>query len=133
VLLHRDGKIGAALHRRVVDDDDAFAAGDAADAGDDARRGNVAAIHAVSGELRELEKRRAGIEESADALARQELAARQMPLARRGAAALADRGDPVAQIGNRFAQRRGIAAERLGARIDGCLDDGHEQPCINPA
>ena len=36
VLLDGDGEVGAALHRGVVADDDAFAAGDAADAGDDA-------------------------------------------------------------------------------------------------
>ena len=41
VLLHRHRVVRAALHRGVVGDDDHFAAGDAADAGDDARARRV--------------------------------------------------------------------------------------------
>ena len=59
-------------------DDDALATRDAADAGDDPGRRHVAAVHAVGRELRQLEERRAHIEEHADALARQQLAARDM-------------------------------------------------------
>ena len=77
MLLHRHRIVGAALDGGVVGDDHALAPADAADAGDDARRRHVAAIHAVRGERRQLEKRRAGIEQQVDALARQQLAARQ--------------------------------------------------------
>ena len=45
MLLHRHRVIGAALDGRVVADDDAFAARDAADAGDDAGGRHVAVIH----------------------------------------------------------------------------------------
>ena len=87
MLLHRHRIIGAALDGGVVGDDDAFAARDAPDAGDDAGGMHVAAIEAVGGQRRQFEKRRAGIDQQVDALARQHLAARGMPLARRLAAA----------------------------------------------
>ena len=89
VLLHRHREVGAALHRRVVGDDHALAPRHAADAGDDPGRGHLAAVHAVRGELADLEEGRAGVEQRPDAVARQQLAAREVPLARRLPAALA--------------------------------------------
>ena len=83
MLLHRHRVIGAALDGGVVGDDDAFAARDAPDPGDDARRMHVAAIEAVGRQRRQFEKRGAGIDQEIDALARQHLAARGVPLARR--------------------------------------------------
>ena len=80
VLLHGQREIGAALDRRVVGDDHAFAARDAADAGDDPRRRHVAAIHPIGGKRRQFEEGRAGIEQRPHPLARQQLAAREMPL-----------------------------------------------------
>src|SRR5437660_646613 len=50
MLLHRHRVVGAALDGGIVGDDDAFAAADAADAGDQARGMNVAAVHAVRGQ-----------------------------------------------------------------------------------
>jgi hypothetical protein len=82
MLLHRQRIIGAAFDRGVVRDDHDLAAGDAANAGDDARAMDRLAIHAVRGKRRKLEKRRAEIEESQHALARQELAARGVARAR---------------------------------------------------
>ena len=64
--------------------------------------GTVVAVHAEGGELRQLEKRRAGIEQRAHALARQQLAARDVALARRLAAACGP-GRLGAQVGD---QRR---------------------------
>src|SRR5476651_1035072 len=83
MLLDRDRIIGAALVGGVVTDDDAFLAGDAADAGDDAgRRRGVGAVgvlvHAVGGHLRQFEEGRAGIEQHLHAVARQQLAARDV-------------------------------------------------------
>ena len=75
MLLHRDRKIRAALDRRVVGDDEHLDAVDAADAGDDAGARRLVLVHAVRGERREFEERRARIEQRADALARQQLAA----------------------------------------------------------
>ncbi len=86
VLLHRDRVVGAALDRRVVGDDHDLAPLHAADAGDDARRRGLVAVEPVGGELREFEEGRAGIEERAHPLARQELAARLVLLLRLGPA-----------------------------------------------
>jgi hypothetical protein len=60
VLFHGHRKVRAALHRRVVADDHAFAARDAPDAGDQPRAGDVVVVHAIGGELRQLEERTAG-------------------------------------------------------------------------
>ena len=81
VLLHRHRVVGAALDGGIVADDHAFAPGDAADAGDDAGGVDGVVIHAVGGERRQFEKRRARIDQRHHPVARQELAARQVPLA----------------------------------------------------
>ena len=84
MLLHRHRIIGAALDGGIVADDDAFAARDAADAGDDAGAVDGVVVHAVGGERRQFEERRAGIDQRHHPLARQKLAARHMTFARRG-------------------------------------------------
>ena len=81
MLLHRHRIIGAALDGGIVADDHAFAAGDPADAGDDAGAVDGVVVHAVGGERRQFEKRRARIDQRHHPLARQQLAARQMALA----------------------------------------------------
>ena len=75
MLLHRHRIIGAALDRRVVADDDAFAAFDAPDARDHPRAVDVAVVHAVGGKRRQLQERRAGIEQAFHPITRQQLAA----------------------------------------------------------
>ena len=65
---------------------------DAADAGDHPGRRRLAVVHAEGGELADLEERRAGVEQAVDALARQQLAARRVALARLGVAAERDFG-----------------------------------------
>ncbi len=62
MLLHRHRIIGAALDGGIVADDHAFAAGDAADAGDDAGAVDGVVVHAVGGERRQFEERRARID-----------------------------------------------------------------------
>ena len=86
VLLDGDRVVRAALHRRVVADDHAFAAGDAADAGDDAGARRFVAVHAEGRERRQLEERRARIEQHFHAIAGQQFAARHVLGARRLAA-----------------------------------------------
>ena len=81
MLLHRHRIVGAALHRGVVADHHDEPAMDAADAGDDAGAVDRLAIHVVRGERRQLEERRARVDQAGDSLARQELAAREVPLA----------------------------------------------------
>ena len=74
-------------------------------------RGDVVVVHAVRGELREFEERRARIEQRAHALARQQLAARRVLGARRRAAALLDGGDFLAQVGDQRRHRVAILRE----------------------
>ena len=111
VLLHRHRKIRAALDGRVVADDDAFAARDAADARDDARGGDSVAIHAIRGELRELEEGTPRIEQRAHAFARQQLAACRMLGARRLAPPLFDVGNLGAQVRHQRGHRVVIPRE----------------------
>src|SRR5437588_2404071 len=88
MLLHRHRIVGAALDGGIVGDDDAFAVADAPDPGDQARGMRVPAVEAVGRKRRELEKRRAGVDEEIDPLACKELAARNVTGARLLAAAL---------------------------------------------
>jgi hypothetical protein len=66
---------------------DAFDAAHPADAGDHARARRVVVVHVHRRQRRQLEERRAGIEQAPHPLARQQLAARHVPLARVLAAA----------------------------------------------
>ena len=79
VLLHGHREVSAALHRRVVGEDHALAARNAANAGDHARAGHFIAVHAIGRELAQFEERRAWIEQSLHPITRQQLAARDMP------------------------------------------------------
>jgi hypothetical protein len=115
----------AALHRRVVGDDHALAPRHPADAGDDARGRHLAPVHAVCGERRQLEDRRARIDQRVDAVARQELAARDVPRARLLAAAACDLGGLRTKVGHELAHQRRIRAKVLGARIELGLERCH--------
>ncbi len=92
--------------------------GHATDAGDQAGGGHRILVHAEGGELGQLEERRADVEQGAHPLARQQLAAAEVALARRRAAALLDQGDPGAQIEDQRIHRRGIGVKRRPARVD---------------
>ncbi len=130
VLLHRHRVVGAALHGRVVADDDALDARDAADAGDQAgARRRVAAVllgvHAERGERRDLEERRVGVEQHLDPFARQQLAARDVLRARRIAAALRDLREAGIEVVDQRAHRRRIGLEVVGTRGELGGDRGH--------
>ena len=73
VLLDGQGVVGPALDRRVVRHDDHASAVDEADACDDSGRGDVVPVHALRRKRRELEERAPLVEETVDALAREEL------------------------------------------------------------
>ena len=106
VLLHGQREVRAALHGRIVRDDDAFAPLDDADPGDDPRRRRLSVVQLPRGEGVQLEERGAGIDEPVDALARGQLAARAVPLDRCLAAARRDERGAVAQLGDERLHRR---------------------------
>ena len=125
VLLHRHRKVGAALHRRVVAHDDALAPGDAAHARDDAGARRLAVVHAVGGELPDLEEGRPRVEERPHALARQELAARRVLGARRLVAAERRLRHLLAQVRHQPLHARGVGAELRAARVEMARQDAH--------
>ncbi len=125
VLLDRDRVVGAALDGGVVGDDDALAPGDAADAGDEPRRRHGLVVDPVRGELAQLEKRRADVEQRLDALARQHLAAFDVARARALVAAGRGRRDSAVQVVDQRPHRRRVFPEFLGARIDRRGENGH--------
>ena len=107
VLLDRERVVGAALHRGVVGDDHAVAAGDLADAGDDAGARHLAPVHVVGGQRGDLEERRAGVEQVVDPVAGQQLAPRDVPLAGlRRCRPDARSASRVAQLGDQFFHAR---------------------------
>src|SRR5205823_12968543 len=75
MLLDGERKVRPALHRGVVRDDHAVAPFDDADAGDDSRTRRVPVVELPRGERVQLEECRSRIDETIDALAREELAA----------------------------------------------------------
>src|SRR5581483_8290867 len=87
--------VGAALHRRVVGDDDASAPVDLGEAGRDARRWSGAVVEVRGGERAQLHERRAGIGQPGDAIAREQLA----PLDVAPAGLLASAGPGARQAG----------------------------------
>ena len=82
VLLDRQRVIGPALNRGVVGDDDAFPARHPPDAGQDTGSRDLLLIDAVGRKLGQFQIRRSGIEKCAHTVARQQLAAREVPVAR---------------------------------------------------
>ena len=132
VLLHGDGEVGAALHRGVVRDDHHLAAAHAADAGDQARAGRVAAVHPPRGQRRQLEERRARVEQAFDALPHGQLALLAMAFDGLLAPAAPHLGQPLAQFGHDALHARAIAVEQIGIRLQVRLDDVHRSGLIIP-
>ena len=118
VLLHRQREVGAALHGRVVREDDARLTLDHADAGDDPGRRRLAVVEVPGGERAELEERRAGVDEPVDALARGQLPARAVALHRGGAAAERDERGALSQLRDERLHPRLPAGELLRVRVD---------------
>ena len=108
MLLDRHGIIGAALDRRIIGDDHRLAPLDGANAGDDPGAMDVALVHAIGGERRDFEKGRAGIDEPRHALAREQLAARDMALARTRRAALRRQRAALGKLAEQGLPRLGI-------------------------
>ena len=84
-----------------------------ADARDDSRSRDIAAIKAMGGELPDFEKGAAGVEQMVHPIARQQLAAPDMARARCVAPAQRRGGDIGAQLVGQRAVMRGIGPKRL--------------------
>src|SRR5437773_6698075 len=117
MLLHREGVIGPALHRRVVRDDHALVPADAADPGDHPGAGRLVVVHAEGCERGELEECGARVKQTLDALSRQELPALRVTLARTVGAAQARYGEPLAKLRNEAFHRLAVASRRAVARV----------------
>ena len=128
VLLDRHRVVGAALDRRVVGDDHAGRALDAADAGDDAGAGRLVVVEAVRGERAQLEEGRTGVEQAVDPLADGELAAFAVALDRAIVAAGAaprDRRLARAQVVDE-GRHRVVVGAHVGRRgVESAAQDGH--------
>jgi hypothetical protein len=125
VLLHGHRVVGAAFDGRVIRDDHALTARNAADAADHRGGMHVAAVHAPGGKLADLKERRSGIEQPAHPVARQQLAAREMLLARLLVAAHRDLVGLLLEIGDEPAHAIGVGAEISRAEIELRADGRH--------
>ena len=110
VLLHRHRVVRAALHGGVVGHDDHLAAGDAADARDDPGSRRLIVVHAEGGQRRQLEERRAGIEQALDPFTDG-----QLPLLRGAARRTAGR-HPAGRWRDGSAARRPVSPCACGSR-----------------
>ena len=114
VLLHRHRIVGAALDGGVVAHDHAFAALDAADAGDQAGAVDGVVVHAEGGERRQFQERAAGIDQAHHAVARQKFAARHVALADARRPAGGGFGAARLQFVGQRAHARGVGGEFVG-------------------
>ncbi len=133
MLLHGHRQIGAAFDGGVVAYHHAFAALDAADAGDDAGGVDIAVIEAVGGKRRQLQERRARIDQVHHSFSWKKLSARHMPFARPFRAAQRGFGAARLQFGGKRAHRLGIGAELGGIAVDLTADLRHLRPPPNPS
>jgi len=117
-----------ALDRAVADFDQAAHAAHVPDASNQPTAENVAlavvVVHAEAGERRQLEPRRALIEQQREAFARQQLAAlfEQVFFGIRG---LAHPTFESAELIDELKHRRTIGPEGFAGRIDATFDNGH--------
>jgi hypothetical protein len=86
---------------------------DASDARDDPGGRYDVFVEVPRGERRELEERRAGVEQAVDALAHEELAALDVPRPRLLVAAATHLGEALAQLGGQLGEPRRRHALRL--------------------
>ena len=128
MLFDGDRIVGAALDRGVVDDDHALPPLDAADAGDNATGGHFVFVEAVARQLAQLQEGRAGIEQQAQAFARQELAAREVACPGALAAALGHARDLRPEVVDQRAHGGGVGAEGLAAGVECRREDRHRRP-----
>ncbi len=116
MLLDRNREIGAAFHGGIVAHDHYLPVGYSPDARDHAGAGHLVTIKAIGRQLADLQKGRAGIEQTLHPIARQQLAARHMLVPRAFRAALRCGG----HLGAQFIRQRpivnGIGTEAITIR-----------------
>ena len=117
MFLYAGGVVSAAFHRRIVGDDHAFDPLDPANAGNHPGTRNIGFIHPPGSELTDLEKRRTDIQELAHAIARQQLAAGKVFLARPLVATELYYCRALAQAADKRRHRSGILGKLCRARI----------------
>ena len=116
VLLDGERVVRAALDRRVVGDDHDLASRDAGNPRHEAGAGRVVLVHLEGGKRRELEERRARVDQAIETFADRQLALRAVPLEVRGAAALARRGQAAAKVRDEPRHAGLVLAERRALR-----------------
>ena len=130
MLLHRHRVVGAALDGAVVADDHAFAALDAADAGDQAGAVDGVVVHAEGRERRQLQERAAWVDQPHHPVTGQKLSAGKVTLAGALRAALRGFGAAALQFVGERAHPRGVGGKLGGACVDiGC----DRQPILSRA
>ncbi len=127
VLFHSKGKVGAALHGRIVGDDHDLAARHPSDTGDQACAGRLAVIETEPGKLADFEERGQRVEQARDALAGRKLAPRDVPAAALLGPAQGGLGRAAAQCFDKGAVMGASPLERVGAGVDGGVEPGRRQ------
>ena len=127
MFLHGQRIIGAALYRRVIDDQHAVAPLYARDAGDDSGRRHFSAVKAVRRKGREFEQFGARIDKRLDALTRQHFAALRVARARFFTAAAAYLGQGRVETIDERLHRAGVFREFRRAGIDFALQLRHAE------
>ncbi len=133
VLADGLGEIAPALDARIVGDHQALATADPPDAGDDPRGRRLAAVQSPRGERRQLEKRRVGIEELRDPLARRQLAALALGGGGRVGTSMTRGLQPSPQILGQVLVVARVRLESGGARIGLALQRVHRIRRLAPA
>jgi hypothetical protein len=128
MLLDRHRVVGAALHRRVVGDDDAGRVLDSGDAGDDPRPGCVVVVQAVRRQRTELQERRTRIDQPVDPLADGQLASlavsRDRPVVT-GRTTPCDGRLPGPELLDQSRHRGAVRARLRGVRVQAAAQYGH--------
>ena len=118
MLLDRHWVVGAPLYGRIVTNDDALAALDPANPGDDAGRRNFLPIHLECCKGRELQKWRARVNQRHDPVARQQFATLEVALARVRRPASGGLAPALVEFSNQPLHLRRIGAKLVSSRID---------------
>ena len=125
VLLDGQRIIGAAFYGRIVGDDHAFEPVNPADTGNDAGARHVVAVDLPRGLPADFEEMGILVEQGANAIPRQQLAALQMLLPGALGPALHDVVVDLAQVIRERLVRLAVLFEFFRRAIDLGLDDGH--------